>query len=223
MNLPQARQRGFDYADVKGQDTAKKAIEIAAAGCHNILLIGPPGSGKSMLASRIPSILPPLTIAEAIETTKIHSVAGVLKPGVSLISLRPFRSPHHTMSPASLAGGGKNPKPGEISPPTTGCFSLTSFPEFDGHHPVLRQPQRRVIHITKVNRTVTYPNLILVCAMNPCRCGWFGHPVRKCTCTASVSLCFKISPLLDRIDTTVPPQLCRTFYPLPKAQRNEKG
>ena len=196
----------LDFADVRGQENVKRALEVAAAGGHNLIMVGPPGSGKSMMAKRLPSILPPLSLAESLETTQIHSIAGKLGRDAGLITQRPFRSPHHTISEVALVGGGANPMPGEITLAHNGVLFCDELPEFNKHTlEVLRQPlEDRHITISRAKYTVTYPcSFMFVASMNPCPCGYFADPTHHCVCTPGQIQKYlaKISgPLMDRID-----------------------
>ncbi len=200
----------LDFADIKGQQIVKRALEIAAAGGHNVLLIGPPGAGKTMISKRLPGILPPLSRSEALETTRVYSVAGkLLQPVKGLVQDRPFRAPHHTISDVALIGGGNTPQPGEISLAHNGVLFLDELPEFQRSVlEVLRQPlEDRSVHISRARYSISYPaNVMLVASMNPCPCGYFSHPDKTCSCNPSAVQRYlhKISgPLMDRIDLQI--------------------
>ena len=199
----------YDFSDVKGQESVKRALEVSAAGGHNLIMVGPPGSGKSMMAKCLPSILPPLSLGESLETTKIHSVAGTLEQNTSLISNRPFRSPHHTISQVAMTGGGINPQPGEISLSHNGVLFLDELPEFTRSVlEVLRQPlEDRHISVSRIKYSIDYPaSFMLIASMNPCPCGYYNHPTHACVCTPGQVQKYlnRISgPLLDRIDIQI--------------------
>ena len=225
----QVHSTGIDFADIKGQEQVKRAFEVSASGGHNLILVGPPGSGKTMIAKRLPSILPPMSMEEALETTKIHSIAGQLPKGIPLVTMRPFRSPHHTISDAALVGGGMGVvKAGEISLAHHGVLFLDELPEFARNVlEVLRQPlEDRSISISRTKMSVEYPaNFMLICSMNPCPCGHFGNPHQQCTCSTQQIQRYmgRISgPLLDRIDIHVDVPAVR-YRDLSDARRGESS